>query len=349
MGHQRQNLEHLRAEVEFRKKLAIQHVTGKEIFSDYYQKNIHDTILLERVKKTNNAMQALILRGISLSPFIEIGAERGQRALVLANYFNAQGFACDLSFEQLRTMDHWKKHFNMPTIPYRVCCDANKLPFVNNAFTFAFSYEFLHHFPTPLPIVAEIHRILGTGHYYSDEEGFGAEYRSNLFKIKRNQTRPRSSFFLKILYQLSKFFIEYYTEEEEQGIIENDSITLNEWIKSYGQFSDGQITIRPLNIKYNLGTSENLTIKYFLNRLFGGGLSALCIKKTCQGLPESKLPFEFFACPSCMGDGGTDRSNLIQKTDHLKCEICGDEFPIIDNIFILLPRQIREELYPEFM
>jgi hypothetical protein len=46
----------------------------------------------------------------------------------MMNDFNAKGIAIDISFEQLRTADHFAELFNRPKLPVRVCCDANHLP-----------------------------------------------------------------------------------------------------------------------------------------------------------------------------------------------------------------------------
>src|SRR5919197_1424784 len=103
----RQNLEHLEAEIRFRAKLATQHVSGDVLLPDYYKKAEHDQILAERVDATQRQMHELVARGIRVFPFLELGAERGQRSLVLTNDFGATGFAADISYHQLATMEHF--------------------------------------------------------------------------------------------------------------------------------------------------------------------------------------------------------------------------------------------------
>ncbi len=161
-----QSVKNLRGEIEFRKQLSIQHVTGEMLLPDYYDKDQHDEILFERVDTTLNDIKKLEQQSISLSPFIELGAERCQRALVLTNDFNADGFAVDISYHQLKTAKHFARVFDRPKLPLRVCCDINNLPFRNNSFPFAFGYQFLHHFPSLKPIIQEIYRILSNGVFF---------------------------------------------------------------------------------------------------------------------------------------------------------------------------------------
>jgi hypothetical protein len=42
---QTQTLDNLRGEIEFRRKLAEQHVNGQMLLPDYYGKDVHDLIL----------------------------------------------------------------------------------------------------------------------------------------------------------------------------------------------------------------------------------------------------------------------------------------------------------------
>jgi hypothetical protein len=57
----RQTMDNLKGEIEFRAKLALQHVSGEVLLSDYYKK-----------------MTELAGLGINFSPFLELGAERGK-------------------------------------------------------------------------------------------------------------------------------------------------------------------------------------------------------------------------------------------------------------------------------
>jgi hypothetical protein len=98
-----------------------------------------------------------------LSPFLELGAERGQRSLVVANDFSATGIAADISCHQLLMVDHFSHLFQRERLPTRVCCDPNHLPFGSDAFSFVFGYQFLHDCPSLPQIISEINRLLGDG------------------------------------------------------------------------------------------------------------------------------------------------------------------------------------------
>src|SRR5262245_10667897 len=180
----RQTIDNLKGEIAFRAKLAGQHVSGEVLLPDYYKKEDHDRILLERVEATHNKMKELARLGLNLSPFLELGAERGQRSLVLMNDFGANGIAVDISYHQLRTMEHFSQLFNKDKLPLRICCDVNHLPFKSNSFPFIFCYEFLHHFPSLPPIMKEIHRVASDGYFYFDEEPFKRVLKLPLYRQK---------------------------------------------------------------------------------------------------------------------------------------------------------------------
>ncbi|MEN4006265.1 MAG: class I SAM-dependent methyltransferase [Methanobacteriaceae archaeon] len=130
-------------------------------------------ILSDRMKKTFEQMILLKESGAVLSPYIEIGAERCQRSLVMENDLKATGAAIDISYDMLKSCDYYKDVFNKSKVPLRICCDANNLPFITNSIPFVFCYETLHHFPDPTPILKEIHRVLSPGgHFFFDDEPY---------------------------------------------------------------------------------------------------------------------------------------------------------------------------------
>ena len=58
--------------------------------------------LRNRNQNTKRDFQTLKSKGILLSPFLEIGAERGQRAMLLSSEFRETGVMLDLSFDSLK-------------------------------------------------------------------------------------------------------------------------------------------------------------------------------------------------------------------------------------------------------
>ena len=65
------------------------------------------------MKKTHDQMTLLQKLNITLSPYIEIGAERCQRSLVMENDLGLSGGAAiDISFDMLRSCNHYQDIFN---------------------------------------------------------------------------------------------------------------------------------------------------------------------------------------------------------------------------------------------
>jgi len=351
----KQNIEQRRSEILFREKLARQHVQGEELINGYISKKEHDQVMKERVTTTAGTMKDLQNKGVQLSPFIEVGAERGQRSLVLTNDFNAEGFAVDLSYAQLQTMDYWKKFFDKSKCPIRVCCDIYHLPFQQNSLNFAFCYQFLHHFPTPGPIIKEIHRVLASGHLYFDEE----PYKRFSLKLYRRKISNKPGKLKRYLEYIESFIAEQYETEEEYGIIENDEIPLKEWLNVLEIFDEKKVYLKSIDIFVSeVGKSSALKIR--LHKMLGGGISALLKKETnylsvTDPVASGTMDiYNILGCPVCIiatkeDVNGPDRSPLIRHQDYLKCDSCKKEYPIVDNVMFLLPPDEMKELYPQFV
>ena len=343
---QTQSIDSMKGEVRFRKKLAAQHVTGETLLPDYYAKDEHDRILLERIETTVRDMRQIAPQ-FAMSPFIELGAERCQRSLVLTNDFNAVGFAVDISLDQLRTASHFAEKFGRPVLPYRVCCDANNLPIRNESVPFAFCYEFLHHFPTPKPVVREIHRVLSGGVFVFREEPFRRP-RLVLFhqrhKLYSTETLRKS----KVRRFLESFLSEELCDEREYGIIENDDIPLQEWIDSLAVFENREVFIQSLGGKIRTQLPERIGLKNLPNMLFGGGIGGNCMKPG-NGSPQHGSDLtDLLLCPDCrLKDPQPYQPSLQRRASALLCQICGASFPLVDGVTVLLPTHLRRQLYPE--
>ena len=344
-----QSVDNLQAEVNFRKKLAKQHVTGEMIMPDYYNKEDHDRILLERINKTIKEIHA-IGEKVCISPFIELGAERCQRSLVLSNDFNATGIAIDISFDQLRTADHFAKLFNRPKLPLRVCCDANHLPVRNNAIPFAFCYEFLHHFPSPTPILMEIYRILSEGYFFFSEEPFQRP-KIVLYKQKHKCYSKVNLRKTKLIRFMESFISEPYSDEVENGIIENEKIPLHEWAKGLSVFDDTDISLNSAGLKSTL--RKKIGFSNLANLMLGGEIKGLCSKHDGRNSTETNDLTELLTCPECRlqpGELNTDLQPALRRESNLlECTYCGAKYPIIDGVIILLPKYLFRNLYPGFM
>lgn len=143
----RQQVVNQRGEIRFREKLYRQQVEGEKIFEDEFDGKGIEAILETRMTKTLRDMRLLQEYGILLSPYIELGAERGQRSLVMENDLGGTGAAVDISYALLKSTNHYQRIFKRSKSPLRICCDANNLPFMSSSVPFVFCYETLHHFP----------------------------------------------------------------------------------------------------------------------------------------------------------------------------------------------------------
>jgi SAM-dependent methyltransferase len=342
-----QAIDHLKGEIEFRRKLSRQHVSGDMLLPDYYEKREHDAILQDRIDTTYTTMKQLEARGIALSPFLELGAERGQRALVLTNHFGATGAALDISFHQLAAMGHFARFFEMPTLPWRICCDANYLPFKNGSFPFIFSYAFLHHFPALEPILTEVHRVLANGYFYFAEEPFKRILKLKLYtqksKIYSTAARRKS----KYVALLESFISEPTSDEVEHGILENADITLREWIRALSVFDDYDVELSSLgNIKSRL--NDRVRLANIPNFLLGGSIAGLCRKDA----PVKDVPSDLaasLACPTCIRSSTVsdfEPPPLVEATDGFNCSACACHYPRKDEVVFLLPNAELQALYP---
>ncbi|MBK7257299.1 MAG: class I SAM-dependent methyltransferase [Ignavibacteriae bacterium] len=284
-----------RAEIEFRRKLFEQQVEGQTIFSDEFDGKGIEAILGERMEETLRQMRSLRETGVPLSPYLEIGAERCQRSLVMENDLGAAGAAVDISFDMLRSGAHYAKVFKKSNVPLRVCCDANVMPFLTGSMPFVFCFEVLHHFPDPTPIIAQIHRVLAPGGcFFFAEEPYRQVLRVKLYRSGKIYSREtlRAS---KIKRLLDRFFAEPRCNEVEHGIIENHDIPLSVWKNALAAFSGKRVTLSSARvIQTGLYPLRN-PLKYFAAKMLGGVLSGTCTKAgafaaiACTGPTESGL------------------------------------------------------------
>jgi len=334
-----------KGEIEFRKKLCQQQVYGEKIFNDEFNAKQMKKLLQERMKKTFHQMMLLKKKGIILSPYLEIGAERCQRSLVMENDIGAKGVAADISYDMLKSGDYYMKIFNKNKIPLRICCDANNLPFMSNSIPFVFCYETLHHFPSPTPIMKEIHRVISPGGYFFlDEEPCKQILRVKLYKGKKVYSKESLNA-SKIKFYFDRFFVEEGSNEVEHGIIENDQITLNSWKQAFSFFKEKNIRLSKRGIGSGLFNPKNY-IRFLFAYLFGGTVSGTCRKSGINIEKDEEISiYDVLICPSCF-EGGRE-SKLSQKNNSFSCKACHTNFPIVDGIIFLFPYKKFKELYPE--
>ena len=340
----RQNINNQKAEIEFRKKIYLQQVEGKMIFDDEFNANGIANILNERMKKTFNQMTLLQEKGITLSPYIEIGAERCQRSLVMENDLMVNGASVDISYDMLKSCDYYKDVFNKSKTPIRICCDANLLPFMTNSVPFVFCYETLHHFREPAPITKEIYRVLSPGGcFFFDEEPFKKVLHINLYKggkIYSKKSLTKS----KIEKIFDYFFCAKSCNEIEHGIIENHDIPIRTWIQAVNVFDEKDVNLKIPSFSHVNLFNPNSYIKYFAAYLLGGGISGIC-KKTGNNVNKNAPIYYTLFCPSCREIA----CEVLLKRNNLSfyCPKCSKRYPVIDGVIFLFSYSKFEELYPE--
>jgi uncharacterized protein YbaR (Trm112 family) len=213
-----------------------------------------------------------------------------------------------------------------------------------------FCYEFLHHFPSPRPILQQAHRVLSNGVFFFNEEPFK---RPKMVLFKQNQklyseTTLRKS---KARRFIESFVTEEYCDERQHGIIENDDISLAHWNQCLSVFDSREIVVYSLGNRLCTRMNQRVSIRNIPNMLLGGGIRGICRKSENNPEPRVSNLRDLLACPDCLASHGPDSDppSLLERSAILQCNACGSQFPIVDDIPILLPTRLRRELYPEFM
>ncbi|MDI6809241.1 MAG: class I SAM-dependent methyltransferase [Candidatus Eisenbacteria bacterium] len=297
----RQSTESKKGEIEFRRKLVQQQVDGKCIFPDEFGRIDMERILADRMKKTVDQMTLLRKCGITLSPYVEIGAERCQRSLVMEHDLNAAGAAVDISYDMLRSCDYYSGIFARSRLPLRVCGDANSLPFMSDSVPFVFCYETLHHFPDPAPIIKEVYRILSPGGcFFFDEEPYRRTLHLNLYKRKKaysSESLNRG----KIRRIFDRFFSQVNCNEVNHGVCENDSISIAVWRRALSCFEEKNVRLQSTkHIHSDLFSPQNQA-QFLLAFLFGGQISGTCFKSGVN--VECRSVQDVIVCPACIESG----------------------------------------------
>ena len=342
----RQQAINQKGEIEFRRKLLRQQVEGENTLSDEFEGGEGEDILRGRMQETLAAMQHLSKSGVKLSPYLEIGAERGQRSLVMENDMGSTGAAADISADMLFSFDHYSAVFNKPRVPLRVCCDVNNLPFRSDSLPFVFCYETLHHFPSPIPIVAELYRVIHPGGYlWFDEEPYRKVLHWNLYdegKAYSRETQERGV----VRRAFDRLFATMTCNEVAHGVIENHEITTAEWRDALSVFASKDVWLQPsarFNLKARLHGSS-LSPKYWLAYLMGGKITALCGKDTGSGSEIASI-FDALICPSCRITG--NENSVHRKDSGFVCSACRKRYPVVGGVVFLFEYSKLGDLYPE--
>ena len=331
-------------EIEFRRKLVRQQVNGENLLDDEFDRTGIETILRERMNTTLDQMTALRERGFALSPYVEIGAERSQRSLVMENEIEAEGAATDISYDMLKSCDYYRSVFNKRKIPLRVCCDANNLPFETNSLPFVFCYQTIHHFPDPTPIIAEAHRVLCPGgRFLFAEEPYRNILHINLYrgrKIYSGRSLQRS----RLRRAIDHFFCEATCNEVEHGILENHDIPVSSWQRALAPFSEKDVDLVSARRIRSKAFEPPSRVKYLITLLLGGSIAGVC-RKAGVYTPSSRSILQLLICPTCRQLGR--EVSLGLRDAALSCIQCQSRFPTVSGVLFLLSRGKLAELYPD--
>jgi SAM-dependent methyltransferase len=332
-----------KGEIEFRKKLYEQQVLGQNRFADEFNTNEMIEIVRKRAIKTYDQVKRLQDRGIVTSPYVEIGAERCQRSLVMENQLDSHGAAVDISFHSLQSCDFYGQVMHLGLAPTRICCDANKLPFISDSVPFIFCYETLHHFPDLTPIIREVHRVLAPGGcFFFDEEGFERKIHLTLYdagKMYSKENRAKGT----IRRISDAFFGKMSCNETEHGIIENEKITLGQWKRALSTFEKQLVTMKTGGFRTDLFDRKSF-VRTSLHSLLGGEITGCCFKGGTL-LDTKRSVEDFIACPSCLEN--RVEAKLRKRNSSFLCPNCGTNYPSVEGVTFLFSQAILSALYPD--
>ncbi|MFO7695885.1 MAG: methyltransferase domain-containing protein [Anaerolineae bacterium] len=294
--------------------------------------------LRQRAEITLRDLAPLAAAGVAFSPFLEIGAGSTQRSAALMNRYGAEGAATDISESSVRNSPYVLALLGCERGPLLVCCDAAHLPFQANTFQFAFCYRSLHHFPNPVPVAAELYRVLGRGgHLFLNDEPMDSPLKRLLRgrrHLARPLTRPQR---LATRLGVARLFWDDSAGELALGMVEV-RFDLWVWREALRPFAEVTVEIsRRLRLRSDLYRPR---LAALLSGLWGGNVWALCRKDEGEGVVECDLR-ERLMCLDC---GGTA---LTRDGTSLTCGGCGREYPITGGVIRMLPRELETALYGE--
>jgi ubiquinone/menaquinone biosynthesis C-methylase UbiE len=288
-----------------------------------------------------------------MSPFLEIGANAGHTSYLLANDFDAQGFASDISADALRhgavLMDRWQ----LSRAPLRMAADAVNLPFRDGSLRMVTAFQMLSQFMDIETVFLEIKRVLAPGGIFL----FAEEPLRRLLSLRLyrapyyNLMKPweRKLFDWGLLGYLVKDVIGAH-QEESFGIRQNHSMYLNDWhrlITKHFAAQEYEIFVRERGWGERIVKNAAVRLDphrsvWRAARLLGGTLAAVCRKAgSAPPLPAAMEHFEsLLRCPDCHHHLARDAS------DTLRCTSCAYQASNEGGVYNLLPSADRAELYP---
>lgn len=339
-----QTLQQKKGEIAFRSLITEQHTGNRLYFKDELNSVEMLRELHKRVLNTRRDFHNLHQKGVNFSKYLEIGAEYCSRACVIENELDGRGYALDIAQAPLQKARWFASKFNFTRLPTRILGDAYHLPFKKNSFTFVFCYQTLHHFPDPLPIIKEIHRVLVPGgFFFCGDEPIRQEINLRLF---RRPTKLGRLQLVKYLFGLP-FISDIGKTEVDHGILET-SFSLTQWQQTLVPFTYITATVTPFlwnrNTESKKLSQETIFIyPSLLNNLFikllGGGITILAQKEATKVKNSLNNSYKVdLYCPTC-------HSKLFKKSGEYFCTKCMQFYKSHREIINLLPKQLSKKLY----
>ncbi len=311
---------------------------------------------LEKYTTENRRRGEMIARHLgfigSMTPFLEIGANVGHTSYLLANHFEAGGFALDISADALRHGRFLMEHWGLARAPVRMGGDALNLPFRDGSLRLVMTHQTLSQFLDIEAVFREVMRVLQPGGvFFFSEEPIRRILSASLYRCPYYNTMKRwerKLYDWGLLGFVAKDVIGAH-QEESFGIRQNHRMRLADW--------HGLVQRDCTGHEYEIYVTETGRVEHWVRalgrridkhgsdwvsaRLLGGTLAAFCRK---AGAPPAQIPmaaFEtFLRCPDCSGA-------LARRPDEtLVCAACSYEAPDEGGVYNLIGSAERHDLYP---
>ncbi|MBI4892521.1 MAG: class I SAM-dependent methyltransferase [Acidobacteria bacterium] len=168
----------------------------------------------------------------ALTPFLEVGANAGHTSYLLANDFESDGFALDLSADALRHGQFLRTAWDLKRAPLLTAGDATRLPFRDNSLAFVMTFQTLSQFQDMETVIREVHRVLAPGGvYYFAEEPVRRKLSLRLYRApypERMKTWEKRLYDNGLLDFIAMDVIGAH-QEESFGIRQNHRYGLRDW------------------------------------------------------------------------------------------------------------------------
>ncbi|MBL0155674.1 MAG: class I SAM-dependent methyltransferase [Bryobacterales bacterium] len=284
----------------------------------------------------------------SLTPFLEVGANAGHTSYLLANDFQADGFALDLSADALRHGQFLREAWHMDRGVVLTAGDATHLPYRDNSLAFVMSFQTLSQFLDVESVVREVHRVLAPGGvFYFAEEPVRRQLTLRLHRAPYpDRMKPVEKWFYESgLLDFVAMDVIGADQEESFGIRQNHRFGLREWSHLlHAYFEETRFITFPRQrgwanqIVKSLARLGPGNAEARMADWLGATLAAFCRK--AGELPPGLGTAAALACPDCgaalpMADEGP-----------LRCPACPYEAAYEAGVFNLLSSTLRAELYP---